>query len=394
MDNQEFILKRIASLMGVGIYGWTEGQLVSYQEENDNNPLYRNEKLRELLCRGADLQEKPYVYQDKYCVHFACIKKSDKYYMIGPMSLELLNRVELHQFYRIYSIEEKIEKRLKHFKFTGILDLIELVSGIIQGTQYSDMELLYSNQMMEERKKQDEQEQIIFDLKEGEEELYHHTYQEERKLLDSVREGRVEDALRYSRNMDVELGKLSAKELNHWKNVAVVAVTLCTRAAIEGGVPPSVAYRLSDFYIQKSDECHDIAKMIEYRNRAVEELSSRVMKRKQNRSTSNYVEQCKDYIEKHYREKIYQDDIAEMLGISTSYLSKLFHRETGICLQDFVVQKRVEHAANLLVFSNESLAKIAEYVNFPSQSYFGKVFKEQKKMSPRQYRELNKPSSF
>lgn len=37
-------------------------------------------------------------------------------------------------------------------------------------------------------------------------EFYHHTYQEERKLLDSIREGRVEDALSYSRNMDTDLG--------------------------------------------------------------------------------------------------------------------------------------------------------------------------------------------
>ena len=37
---------------------------------------------------------------------------------------------------------------------------------------------------------------------------------------------------------------------------------------------------------------------------------------------------------------------------------------------------------------------IAEYVNFPSQSYFGRIFKEKKGMTPRQYREKYKPAEF
>lgn len=174
--------------------------------------------------------------------------------------------------------------------------------------------------------------------------------------------------------MDMELGKLSGTERNHWKNASVAAITLFTRAAIEGGVAPSVAYRLSDFYIQKCDSCAEIAQILEWRNRAVEEITGRVKERKNSRSKSNYVEKCKDYIENHYRTKVYQEEIARALGISSSYLSRLFHRETGVRLQDYIVQVRVEHAANLLLYSNESIARIAEYVNFPSQSYMGKVF--------------------
>ena len=55
---------------------------------------------------------------------------------------------------------------------------------------------------------------------------------------------------------------------------------------------------------------------------------------------------------------------------------------------------RVERAVNLLVYSDESIPDIAEYVNFPSQSYFGRVFKERKGMTPKQYRDKNKPTEF
>jgi AraC-like DNA-binding protein len=54
----------------------------------------------------------------------------------------------------------------------------------------------------------------------------------------------------------------------------------------------------------------------------------------------------------------------------------------------------VERAANLLIYSEEELSKIAEYVNFPSQSYFGKTFKKRKGMTPKQYRDTYKPTEF
>lgn len=393
MKKYNYLLRRISILMNVGIFCEKDGNMEIFQEHAEHNPISQSGELRKKLKHGADAQDEPYIYKDKYMVYFACICKEDAFYMIGPMSLELLNRVELHQYYRSYGINEESEKRLNHFTFSEILDIVEMVANVLLETEYSDNELIYANRIIEDTKEKEEQEKVLFDMRDGEEELYHHTYLEERKLLDSIREGRVEDAIRFSRNMDADLGKLSKKELNHWKNVAIVAITLCTRAAIDGGISPSIAYRISDFYIQKSDGCNDIAKIIKYRDRAVEDLADQV-KRKKGRKTSSYVEQCRDYVEKHYREKIYLLDIAEVLGLSETYLSRLFKKETGIRLQDFIVQVRLEHAANLLKYSEESISNIAEYVNFPSQSYMGKIFKEKYQLSPKKYRETNKPTEY
>ena len=63
-------------------------------------------------------------------------------------------------------------------------------------------------------------------------------------------------------------------------------------------------------------------------------------------------------------------------------------------LQDYIVQVRVERAANLLAYSEEPIAAIGDYVNFPTQSYFGKVFKKYKGMTPREYRNKQKPKEF
>ena len=82
------------------------------------------------------------------------------------------------------------------------------------------------------------------------------------------------------------------------------------------------------------------------------------------------------------------------MGIGSAYLLSFFSKETGIRIQDYITQFRVDKAANLLTYSDESIAFIAEYVKFPSQSYFGSVFKKYKQMTPREYREKYKVAEF
>lgn len=392
----EYLLRKISNLNSVGILRFNKAgdksQIYHYEEHPEFNPLSTDTDLRENIFKESMMRDIPYLYRDRFGIFFAGIRKGEFVYMAGPMSLKLLDRLELHQYYRFYEMKAETEKALAVFTMGEMLDIVEILSNILTQREYTDDDLIYANNIITATIEQEEQEQIILDMKENEE-LYHHTYQEERKLLDSIREGRSEDALRYSRNMDANIGKLSGRELNQWKNLSIVAITLCTRAAIDGGISPAAAYRISDFYIQKSDGCSDIAQIIKYRDNAVSELAYQVEKL-QTRRSSSYVERCKDYINKNYKKKIYLSDMAEQLNISETYLSRLFKKETGRRIQDFIVDVRLERAANLLKYSEQSISHIAEYVNFPSQSYMGKVFKEKYAVTPKQYREKYKPTEF
>ena len=118
------------------------------------------------------------------------------------------------------------------------------------------------------------------------------------------------------------------------------------------------------------------------------------VKKKKEHKASSYVDRCQQYIADHYKEKIYLQDVAEKMDLSETYLSRLFRKETGICFSDYVVDVRLEHAANLLKYSDESIPEIAEYVNFPSQSYMGKIFKKKYNLTPKQYREIYRPVEF
>lgn len=383
MEDLAFVCDKLGKLFQIDIICIENGKLIF--RSGSYNPRCQVKELTDRLTVGADAQETPYLYRDEFHVCYGCMRAPAGYVLYGPMSLTPLSGAAMHRYYRHYGIDEKREKVLTEFLLTHILCITQLLAKEALGRAYSDEELLRANPLLEcseaETSAAIHEERRIQD-----EELYHHTYNEERMLLDAVREGDADAAVARAVKMDIYLGRLSVREYNHWKNASIVAITLCTRAAIEGGLTPAEAYRLSDLYIQKCDGCTDAAQVLECRNRAITEITERVQMRNRNRSKSNYIEQCKDYVANHYREKICQTDLSAAMGISSSYLSRLFHRETGVKLQDYIVQVRMEHAANLLKYSDESIASIAEYVNFPSQSYMGRVFQERMHMSPGEYR--------
>lgn len=394
MNHQNYIFNHLAGIFHTGVFCLKEEGLISYEENPEYNPIYNNEVLRNTLTGNADVQKEPVIVSDDFHMFYVCVKWESIYYMMGPFSTQVMSRIERHRFYRFYGIDEKWEKGLHYHTLMEILQITGMAAKLITEQEYTDEQLMRANYQAMDNAKEEQQERLWFDIKSEDEDIYRHSYQEERQILDAVKDGNVEEAVRLSKEMDSNIGRLGESETDHWRNLSIVAATLCARAAIEGGVMPAIAYRLSGFYINKSTACKDITQILIYRNHAIEELAKLVRGQKEKRHTSSYTEQCKDYVYGHYREKIYLDDIAGTLGISSSYLSRLFKRETGVSLQDFINDVRVEKAANLLIYSEETLPGIAGYVNFPSQSYFGKIFKQKMQMTPKKYRELHKPAEF
>lgn len=387
-DNLMYIFERLCSLTNISIFKiCRDGKINNYSENKCENPLQYDKQLQEILINKSKEQDIPVIYQDVYKVFWGCIKKENEFYFIGPMSIETLSYVDIHKYCCNYNIAINRDISIPKYSLTKLLLIIEIVANYILRKEYSKEELIYVNKLTDNISNEIDKKQILFDIdNDDEEDRYHHTYKEEIKLLDCVREGRAKEALDYNRKMDLNIGILSQNDINHWRNLGIVAITLYTRAAIEGGVSPTVAYQLSDFYIQNIDKCKDIIKLIEYRDKAIIDFIQRVLKEKKTKDISYYVRWCKDYISKNYRRKIYLDDMAGQMNISSSYLSKLFYKETGTNIQEYINEFRIGKATNLLIYSNDSISSISESVNFHSQSYFGKIFKKYKGITPKEYR--------
>ena len=372
------------------VYEAPDGSLVAFFDSIKDSPLMQCERIRDALRSGISGQRAPFLLKEKNGVFFAALHAVDGFLYIGPMCSERLNASKRRQMYALYGIESEDAKYLPRFALPEIRNIVLLTNSALKNGNLENEELMQLNRLISQSEQSFRAEQVQFVLREEEENddaAYRHGYHEEQLLMEAIREGRTEDAIRLAENMDRDSGRLANQESVHWKNLAIIGISLCARAAIEGGISPEEGYRLSGYYIQKCDSSQDPAHLLHYRNRAIEELTVRVKQRLEKPRTSSHVERAKDYVRKHYREKIYLDEIAESIGISPTHLSKLFKKETGQCLQDYINEERVYRAANLLMYSELPLMEIAEYVHFPSQSYFGKIFKQFKGVSPRVFRD-------
>ncbi len=101
---------------------------------------------------------------------------------------------------------------------------------------------------------------------------------------------------------------------------------------------------------------------------------------------SNYVEQAVSYIHRHYAEDISQSLVAEEIGISPAYLSKLFKEDLDIGFMDFLCNYRIEKAKKLLLKSSLNNKEIARMCGFNDDAYFSRVFKKCTGATPKEYR--------
>lgn len=104
---------------------------------------------------------------------------------------------------------------------------------------------------------------------------------------------------------------------------------------------------------------------------------------------SKHINVCKEYIYSHIKERITIEELAETLGVSASYLSRLFKKETGDSVSAYIRRQKIEMAQNLLRYSDYSLIDIANRLSFSSQSHFIQQFRELTGMTPKRYRNLN-----
>lgn len=96
-------------------------------------------------------------------------------------------------------------------------------------------------------------------------------------------------------------------------------------------------------------------------------------------------EQVNDYIQRNYSRKITLNDIAQELHANSSYLSRLYKKESGMNLFDVVLQKRIEKAKEYMEDTDRKIYEISQAVGFDDTGYFSRVFKKYSGMSPREY---------
>ena len=102
-----------------------------------------------------------------------------------------------------------------------------------------------------------------------------------------------------------------------------------------------------------------------------------------------YVEKALHCLNSEYMNGVTVQQVADRLNINRSYLSELFKEQMGVSPQTYLINLRLEKAAELLTVYGESPTTAGISVGYPDLYHFSKMFKQHFGMSPRKYREIN-----
>jgi AraC-like DNA-binding protein len=86
------------------------------------------------------------------------------------------------------------------------------------------------------------------------------------------------------------------------------------------------------------------------------------------------------------------EDIAYNTFVSLDKLERLFHKEFGYGIWQFVIQMRLEQAARLLCESDLSIGDIGDAIGYPDRSVFDRIFRKKLGESPKIFRQKVKIS--
>jgi YesN/AraC family two-component response regulator len=92
------------------------------------------------------------------------------------------------------------------------------------------------------------------------------------------------------------------------------------------------------------------------------------------------------YIESHYSENITLESIANDLGYSKFYLSRIFTNKIGYHFNDYLNRLRINKAQSLLSESSMSISEIALECGYESLRNFNRVFKQYSLITPTEFR--------
>lgn len=217
---------------------------------------------------------------------------------------------------------------------------------------------------------------------------FHTPYDREVEFYQSVKMGNVEEAMALMRPFDSDgLGILSDNRLRNLKYHLIISIAFITRYCIEGGMEMEEAYNRSDIYIQRIDKFETEEEVVALHKELVEAYAKRMRSIRKKTMYSKAIIVCLEYIYANLHTKITLTDLAKETKLSATYLSKLFHKEVGVSVSQYIMQKRIEAAEKMLRYTEFSSAEIASSLCFCSESHFISVFKRYVKVTPREYRE-------
>ncbi len=311
-----------------------------------------------------------------------------KIHLIGPAftgkNSLLLLRQELDQRNLSVKLRAKIFQQIENIPIiptTTLYQYAVMMHHCITGERITTHEIQFSK---------DPEKDTAADIKLISEE-HRGIWMTEQNLLSMIENGNPDYKAALDKSMSLSNGiKFDiGNPLRQQKNSVHALLTLCSRAAIKGGLNPSISYTLSDYYTQHIELSETTSELSSLCRMLLDDYVGRVRQVKEDSDTSKQIRNACDYIKIHITERLTIKQLAKQAGYTEYYFSQKFSKEVGCSVNEYILKEKIEHAKLLLSASQMSIQEISESLAFNSRSYFSTTFRKHTGLSPNDYREQN-----
>ena len=216
-------------------------------------------------------------------------------------------------------------------------------------------------------------------------------YDQEKQFLSMIRNGDTKNILSAFEKLSgpEALSDFSKETLNYYASGYGLAIlkALSRKAAEESGLSVITIDEITQKYTQLSSATNNAELQTRYQINMIVELTKAVHNHKL--SLDKYsppIQRVMEYINLHLGDHISNDDLAANASMSISHLAKVFKKETGGTMTEYIALMRCKKAAGLLKKTDLPVQEISSYVGYSDNNYFVKVFKKIYDLTPSEYR--------
>ena len=208
-------------------------------------------------------------------------------------------------------------------------------------------------------------------------------------LLEYIEQGDTANAVKTVDEIQERFSIISFGNLENMKTMSLWTSAMISKFLSDNSKNNSVSLDVDLDVINRITDSGSFDELLDVSRSIVSDVSNNMLASIYP-GASALISQAVKYIRNNFSGNISLNSLCNILHVNSSYFSTLFKQEMNCTFTEYLTELRIEKACKLLLDTNLRIVDVASESGFEDQSYFNKVFKKTKKVTPREYRETNK----